>query len=189
MCFIEGDVPVLTTARLRLEPLTGAHADELAPLLADRRVYRFTGGEPPTLRELRDRYRRQETRRSPDGLERWLNWALRRRADGRAVGFVQSTVSEDPPAPAPVTAVLAWVIGPEFQGAGYAREAAGQMVAWLEDAGVRRFVAYIHPRHAASMGVAAGLGMTATDERVDGEVVWERWSVTPDAAGHDGGDV
>jgi RimJ/RimL family protein N-acetyltransferase len=70
--------------------------------------------------------------------------------------------------------VLAWVVGVRFQGAGYAREAAAAVLEWLQDAGVRRFVAYIHPRHAASMGVARALGMAPIDERVDGEVVWER---------------
>ena len=179
---------LLQTARLTLEPLSAAHADEMAPLLADPSIYGFTGGEAPTLDELRDRYRRQEKRRSPDGVERWLNWILRRREDGLAMGFVQSTVSDDPPAPAPVTAVLAWVLGVDFQGAGYAREAAAAVVACLEDAGVRRFVAYIHPAHTASMSVARALGMVAGDERVDGEVVWERRSLRPDAAGHHGAD-
>lgn len=174
MYVADRDPVVLQTARLRLEPLRAAHADEMAPLLADRGLYSFTGGEPPALVELRDRYRRQETRRSPDGVERWLNWVLRRGEDDVVMGFVQSTVSEDPPAPAPATAVLAWVVGLRFQGAGYAREAAAAVLEWLQDAGVRRFVAYIHPGHTASMGVARALGMAPTDERVDGEVVWER---------------
>lgn len=174
MYVADRDPVALQTARLRLEPLRADHADEMAPVLADRGLYSFTGGEPPTLGELRDRYRRQETRRSPDGVERWLNWVLRDRQDDVAMGFVQATVSEDPPPPAPATAVLAWVVGVRFQGAGYAREAAAAVLEWLQDAGVRRFVAYIHPRHAASMGVARALGMAPIDERVDGEVVWER---------------
>ena len=168
------DIAPLQTPRLALEPMMGAHAREMAPLLADRSLYAFTGGGPPTLDELRRRYAGQETRRSPDGVERWLNWVLRRREDGLAVGFVQTTVSEDDGPPAPVTAVLAWVVGARFQGRGYAREAAAAVVRWLEDDGVGRFVAYIHPRHTASMGVARALGLRRTAERVDGEVVWER---------------
>ncbi|HYZ61371.1 MAG TPA: GNAT family N-acetyltransferase, partial [Acetobacteraceae bacterium] len=72
------------------------------------------------------------------------------------------------------TAVLAWVLGVRFQGRGYAREAAAAVVAWLLAVGVGRLVAYIHPEHAASMGVARALGLTPTDARVNGEVVWER---------------
>ncbi len=160
----------LQTERLTLEPLRVYHAEEMAPLLDDARLFAFTGGRPATLAELRARYARQATERSPDGVERWLNWIARRHQDGVAVGFVQASVSDDPD---PATAVLAWVVGVAFQGSGYAREAAGAVVRWLEGAGVRNFVAYIHPEHEASMAVARALGLAPTDALVDGEVVWE----------------
>jgi RimJ/RimL family protein N-acetyltransferase len=165
------DAPSLETLRLRLEPLRVDHAEEMVPVLADERLYAFTGGTAPTLDELRDRYARQVTGRSPDGVERWLNWIVRRREDGAPVGFVQAAISDDPP---PITAVLAWVLGVRFQGRGYAGEAAAALVEWLLATGVVRLVAYIHPENAASMGVARGLGLAPTDERVNGEVVWER---------------
>jgi RimJ/RimL family protein N-acetyltransferase len=170
----EIDVEPLETVRLALEPVRSAHADEMAPLLGDRRLYAFTGGISPTLDELRARYARQATGRSPDGVERWFNWIVRRREDGLAVGFVQAAMSDDPPAPVPPTAVLGWALGFPFHGHGYAREAAAAMLRWLETIGATRAVAYIHPEHTASMGVARALGMAPTDELVDGEVVWER---------------
>src|ERR1700729_1566011 len=101
-------VEPLETARLALEPVRPAHADEMAPLLSDRRLYAFTGGIPPTLEELRARYVRQAAGRSPDGVDRWFNWIVRRREGGLAVGFVQAAISEDPPAPVAPTAVLGW---------------------------------------------------------------------------------
>jgi RimJ/RimL family protein N-acetyltransferase len=167
----EIDAPALQTSRLALEPLRVDHAEEMAPLLADAELYAFTGGTPPTLSELRVRYAGQVTGRSPDGLERWLNWIVRHREDGRAAGFVQAAISEDPP---PVTAVLAWVLGLHFQGHGYAREAAEALAAWLGSVGVARLVAYIDDANEPSMGVARSLGMAATDARVDSEVVWVR---------------
>lgn len=167
------DAVPLETLRLTLEPLRVEHAEEMTPLLADATLYAFTGGQPPTLAELRARYQRQVSGRSPDGAEAWLNWIVRRRDDGQAVGFVQAAISPDPPPPAPVTAVLAWVLGARHQGMGYAREAGEALIAWLASAGVHRLVAYIHPEHAASMGVARALGLRATGERVDNEVVWE----------------
>jgi RimJ/RimL family protein N-acetyltransferase len=168
------DAVALHTLRLTLEPLRIDHAEEMAPLLAERVLYTYTGGVPPTLEELRARYERQATGRSPDGAEAWLNWIVRRRDDGQAVGFVQAAIAADPPVPAPVTAVLAWVLGVRFQGHGYAREAAEALAAWLARVGVQRLVAYIDAEHAASIAVARALGLGATEERVDGEVVWER---------------
>ena len=170
--FIEEiDAPQLETLRLTLEPVRVEHAEEMVPVLADEGLYAFTGGTPPTLEELGERYARQASGRSPDGAERWLNWIVRRSEDGVAIGFVQAAISEDPPPP---TAVLAWVVGVRFQGRGYAREAATALAAWLPAAGVRRLVAYIHPEHAASMAVARALGLAATDACVDAEIVWER---------------
>src|SRR3954468_22439885 len=99
--------------RLLLEPLTPAHADELAPLLADRALYEFTGGEPPSVAELRARYERQARGRSPDGSQRWLNWIVR--CEGEAVGYVQATVDV-----AANVADVAWVVAARFQGRGYA---------------------------------------------------------------------
>jgi RimJ/RimL family protein N-acetyltransferase len=168
------DAPVLETLRLTLEPLRVEHAEEMVPVLADESLYAFTGGVAPTPAELRERYARQASGRSPDGVERWLNWIVRRSEDGAAIGFVQAAISEDPPPP---TAVLAWVVGTRFQGCGYAREAATALAAWLPTVGVVRLVAYIHPEHAASMAVARALGLVATDARVDAEVVWERITV------------
>jgi RimJ/RimL family protein N-acetyltransferase len=171
MSIEEIDAPRLQTLRLALEPLRLDHAEEMVSVLADERLYAFTGGTPPALDELRERYLRQAAGRSPDGVERWLNWIVRRTEDGVAVGFVQAAISEDPPPP---SAVLAWVLGIRFQGRGYAREAAATVVAWLGAVGIGRLVAYIHPEHAASMSVARSLGLAPTGDRVDGEVVWER---------------
>ena len=86
----EWDAVPLESSRLTLEPLRVDHAEEMAPLLADAELYAFTEGEPPTLEELRARYVRQVPGRSPDGVESWLNWIVRRRDDGQAVGFVQA---------------------------------------------------------------------------------------------------
>jgi len=159
----------LETERLRLVPLTTAHADEMAPLLDDPALHTYVGGAPVSLEELRERYARQARGRSPDRRERWLNWIVRERTSGAAVGYVQATIDEEQRA-----AQVAWVIGSGYQGRGYAAEAAAAMVARLADDGIRAIVAHIHPDHAASAGVARAIGLSPTSVVVDGEVRWER---------------
>src|SRR4051794_9495509 len=84
---------VLTTERLSLEPLRADDARELAPLLGDSRLYEHIGGPPPgSEEELRERFARQVGGESPDGAAWWLNWVLRARAGGVAVGTFQATV-------------------------------------------------------------------------------------------------
>ncbi len=159
----------LIGGRLELEPLRVEHAEEMAPVLDDPALHTFTGGEPGSVAELRSRYERQVVGRSADGSERWLNWIVRRREDGQVIGFVQATVADHDQQ---LQAEVAWVIGTAYQGHGYAREAAGVMVDWLRRSDLGPIVAHIHPDHGASGAVARSLGLSPTDELVDGEVRW-----------------
>jgi len=160
---------VIETARLTLEPLRADHAAEMAPLLDDEGLYRYIGGRPATRVELHDRYLRQSAGRSPDGQQGWLNWVVRHRASGRAVGIVQATLRRDD---AHLTAELAWVIASRYQRRGCAGEAAMGMATWLGRQDVQRLVAHVHPEHQASMRVAERLGLAPTDVIVDGEIRW-----------------
>ena len=166
----------LESARIVLEPLGPEHADELAPVLDDVALHRFTGGEPLGLQELRARFERQARGRSPDGRERWLNWVARERATGRAVGTAQATVrgaGSGSGSECESVAELAWVVGSADQGRGFAKEAVAAMSGWLRERGVSRLRANIPPEHQASMAVARSVGLAPTDVIVDGEVRWE----------------
>jgi enoyl-CoA hydratase/carnithine racemase/RimJ/RimL family protein N-acetyltransferase len=159
----------LESDRVVLEPLRVEHAYELAPALEDPALHEFTGGRPATRDELRERFARQVKGHSPDGRDRWLNWTVRVRATGRAVGIAQATVTTDADG---VRADLAWVIATAHQGQGLAKEATGLVAAWLREQGVDRLGAHIHPAHHASMSVARSIGLAPTDELVDGEITW-----------------
>ena len=160
----------LHTARLDLEPLRDGHADELAPVLDDPALHEFIGGAPVPVAALRERYARLAGGRSPDGSQRWLNWVLRLRENGRPVGTVQATVTEQDGV---LTAEVAWVVAVPFQGRGLATEAARAMVAELRAAGADVVIAHVHPDHTASGAVARSVGLAATDVRVDGETRWQ----------------
>jgi RimJ/RimL family protein N-acetyltransferase len=160
----------LETERLILEPLAPEHAEELAPVLDDVSLHRFTGGRPASAKELRARFERQIVGHSPDGCDRWLNWTVRLRATGQAVGAVQATVGHRE---ARTVAEIAWVVGSPFQRQGFAKEAAAAIVAWLRGHGVSSVVAHIHPHHDASMAVARSVGLAPNDVIKDGELRWE----------------
>ena len=158
----------LSTERLELLPLTVADADDLFPLLEDPALGRFTGEAPPDdVGSVRERFAAWDARRSPDGTELWLNWVVRRRDDGRAVGHVQATVGDQETA-------IAWTIGSAFQRQGFATEAGSALAAWLGDTlGVASIVAFIHPANVASQIVARRVGLRSTDRLRAGETVWE----------------
>jgi RimJ/RimL family protein N-acetyltransferase len=141
----------------------------MVDVLGDPALYRYTGGVPPTLPELHQRYAHQGAGRSTDGTEAWHNWVVRVAGSFDAVGFVQATVTDGGR-----RADTAWVVGVPWQGRGYATEAARALVAWLERIGVKTITAHVHPDHAASARVAELAGLLATDVVEDGERVWRR---------------
>ncbi|MFE3514620.1 GNAT family N-acetyltransferase [Streptomyces sp. NPDC059166] len=177
---VTGAPQPFATARLDALPLDADHAREMAEVLFDPALHRWTGGEPEDAVALRVRYERQ-TAGSPDPAELWWNWVLRVRADGCLAGYVQATVRGD-------RAEVAWVVGTRWQGRGYAKEAATALVGHLlAQRSLRAVVAHIHPGHAASAAVAAAAGLRPSDRVVDGEVRWVRGA--PGAVGPVGEDA
>jgi RimJ/RimL family protein N-acetyltransferase len=159
----------ITADRVLLTPLAVTDAEAMVAVLGSPELYRFTGGAPPTLVELRDRYRRQVGGRSADGRQEWRNWIIRGEPGGPPAGYVQTTIDDDGS-----RAEIAWVVGLEWQGQGLASAAARAVVGWLAARGVRLVQAHIHPDHGASAAVARSVGLAPTDVFEDGERLWQR---------------
>jgi RimJ/RimL family protein N-acetyltransferase len=164
--------PRIRTDRLELVPLAPSDAKEMVGVLADPSLYTFIGGGPPALGALAVQYDTW-TAGSPKAGETWHNWVIRLRDGGIAAGHLQATVI-DADSIAPANATIAWIVGTPWQGRGYATEAAKAVVAWLEVGGLEVITAHVHPHNVASARVAERAGLTATDELVDGEIVWRR---------------
>ena len=162
------DEMTLTSERLTLTPLGPDDAEEMAGVLADERLYEFTGGRPEAAEVLRARYGTLAAGSVRED-ETWLNWVVRLTSDDSAVGTIQATVIEHE---GDHTAWVAWVIGVPWQGRGFATVAARLLVTWLVNQGVTEVLAAVHPNHAASTTVASRIGLEPTDQVVDGERVW-----------------
>lgn len=158
---------VLETPRLRLEPLSVGHAAALFPSLVDERLYRFIPQEPPaSLDALAARYGRLASRRSPDGREAWLNWALRRREAPTAyVGLVEGSVLHDG------TASVAYTVFVPHQRRGYAVEAVGRLPGHLfADHRSTLIAAEVDTRNVASIALLERLGFARVGTTVGADV-------------------
>jgi RimJ/RimL family protein N-acetyltransferase len=142
------------TGRLRLEPLRMAHASEMFEFLSDPRLYRFIPRDPPpTLASLVERFQRLETRTSAAGDEIWLNWVVRSKTDESCLGRVEVTIRQD------ASAYLAYEIAVASWSQGFATEACRRIIDVLFEAhGVRRIVAEVDTRNAASIRLLERLG-------------------------------
>jgi [ribosomal protein S5]-alanine N-acetyltransferase len=136
---------------LVLEPQVAAHAPVLFAILHQPGVYDFLDEEPPlSLEEWTERVAGLERRRSPDGSEHWLNWAIVHR--GEVVGFVQATVSGD-------AAMIAYLLGSVHWGGGLASSATALMLDELKTGyGVRIASATVHARNDRSIRLLQRLG-------------------------------
>lgn len=153
--------PRLETPRLLLEPINAWHGEPMFAGLKDPQLYIYTSDEPPlAVSELSRRYEKLETRRSPEGDQLWLNWAVLDRAKGY-VGHAQATVRADS------TSLVAWRIFTVAQRNGFATEAIAVMLDHLIAIGCREAIAFIDTRNTASIRLAERLGFVlfATHER------------------------
>ena len=115
----------IETARLVLEPLVVAHAEQMFEVLNESLLYRFLDNPPPpSIEHLRGVYSRLESRASPSGSQLWLNWALIPRGKS-AIGYVQATII------AGEAAWVAYLLASKAWGRGYATEAMQGMLAHL----------------------------------------------------------
>jgi [ribosomal protein S5]-alanine N-acetyltransferase len=149
----------LETERLLLEPLMPEHAALLFEDLADERLYRLIPQNAPESSEaLETRYRKLSSRRSPDGSEVWLNFAMRLREEGTLpkasyVGTLEATVFPNR------SAYIAYTVFAPFWRQGYAREGCARMLRHLlEEYRVLVVVAEMDTRNAASVSLAEVLG-------------------------------
>jgi [ribosomal protein S5]-alanine N-acetyltransferase len=158
-------LPTMVSDRLRLEPLRVEHAEIFFESLQNPLIYEFIDEAPPECAEaLRLRYKRLESRTSPDGSELWLNWAVYDQRQGRYAGYVQATVDRDQ------TATLAYVIFPDYWGLGLGREAVSLVrEALLGTYGVRRLRARVDRRNLRSLALIRGLGFVELGPASDTE--------------------
>jgi [ribosomal protein S5]-alanine N-acetyltransferase len=145
---------VYDTPRLTIETLTRAHAADLADALLDARVYTYIAGDyPNTVDALADKFEKMAAGAPPHFVnETWLNFAVRVRETGVAIGVLESTVIED-------RAEIGYMFGPAYWGQGYASEA----LTWLhahvrEHFSISAFWATVMPGNDRSAGVLRKFG-------------------------------
>jgi len=145
----------IRTPRCTLEPQLEAHAPAMFKVLSDPAIYEFDGEPPPTIERLAAGYRRRESRLSPDGREKWLNWVVRLPSTELA-GYVQATVLESG------VSYVAYEFGSKHWRQGIGSAAVTAMLDELAEAyGVHIFVAVLKSANFRSLALLRHLGFVA----------------------------
>ena len=149
------ELRILHAERCTLETLVAAHAPEMFAVLSDPAIYEFENEPPPSMQWLAQRYARLESRRSADGAQQWLNWAVRL-PDGPLAGYVQATLLP------PGTSYVAYELASRYWRQGIGSSAVRAMLAELGTRyGVRTCVAVLKSTNYRSLGLLRSLGFSA----------------------------
>lgn len=152
-----------------MEPLEERHAETFFEGLQAVAIYEFLDEDPPRdLAALRARYRRLEQRRSSDGSETWLNWAVRSIDDQIYLGYVQATIRVGG------SALIAYVLFPDVWRRGFGSEAVLLMLEELARGHqVRELFATVDERNDASIALLRKIGFKQICERsASGDLVF-----------------
>lgn len=135
---------------------------------SDPDVARYQSWDAPYPRSEGERAIRELLREHPDMPSQWFQFAMELRATGELIGDCGScTDAEDAR-----QAEIGFTLRPEFQGHGYATEAAQALLGYLFDVRDKhRVIARCDPRNAASVAVLERLGM-----RREGHLVESTWA-------------
>ena len=156
----------LLSKRLRLVPVLKSHAEAMFTVLADEKLYEFTGGTPPqSIDAIENWFSALESRKSENGDELWLTWLLFAKQSNTTIGYVQATVKDS-------STDIAWLVGSLWQGLGYASEASSALSSWLIASHLNMITAHVHPDHISSQKVAKAAGLYNSGRVHDGEEVW-----------------
>jgi RimJ/RimL family protein N-acetyltransferase len=151
---------ILTTARLRLEPMVDAHLDGLNAMNADPEVMRYISGKPETREETQAVIDRVRARWAAVGYS-WWTFVERETGEIVGAGCLQNLRREVQPLPdldCPME--LGWRLRRDCHGRGYASEAATAMGDWAFDAfEPDELLAVCDPANTASSNVMKRLGM------------------------------
>lgn len=138
----------------QLEPLVAAHASEMFIVLSDPAIYEFENAPPDSVAGLLERYRRLETRLSPDGKEHWLNWVIRVES-GQLAGYVQATVHQSG------LAYIAYELNSSFWRQGLGSSSVSRMLGILQsEYGVHSCVAVLKAKNYRSKALLERLGFS-----------------------------
>jgi RimJ/RimL family protein N-acetyltransferase len=154
----------IRTTRCTLEPLVAAHAPEMFRVLSDPAIYEFENEPPKSEEWLTRRYELLESRVSPDGAEKWLNWVVRL-PTGPLAGYVQATVHGSG------TAQVAYELNSSYWRQGIGSSAVAAMLEELRtNESAHTFVAVLKTANFRSMAFLRRLGFSPASQSLAAQV-------------------
>lgn len=177
--FIARDFSPIRTERLLLRAMTLDDTDAVHSYMSDPEVCRYLLHEPRSRQIVAEKIAEWSMSTRLAEVGDYLQLALELHAagthTGRVIGHLYFTLKSIDD----LAAEIGWTLHPDFEGSGYATEAAESMLAYaFGELGLHRVVAELDPRNAASIALCRRLGMR--EEALFRDEMWLKgeWSDT-----------
>jgi ribosomal-protein-alanine N-acetyltransferase len=167
------DLQILTTDRLKLEPLVISHSEKLFECFQDPDLYPYIRRDVPNDYDaFRDGIEFLEKRLSRDGTEYWLNWVAVDRNTGAFIGKIEISLHRED-----LWAYLAYYTFKPHWRQGYAKEACLAVIKHIfSDWKGRKIIIEMDTRNTASVSLARSLGARQVGFKPKAEFFKGSWS-------------
>ena len=177
--FVAHEFAAIHTPRLVLRVMTSGDVDDVHRYMSNSEVCRYLLHEPRSRETVAEKIaewsRMKRLAEVGDDLQLALELMTPGLEAGRVIGhlYFKLTSIDD------LTAEIGWTLHPDFEGKGYATEAAESMLAYaFTELGLHRVIAELDPHNGASVALCRRLGMR--EEALFREDLWLKgmWSDT-----------
>ena len=157
----------LESSRLIIRPQLASDAEAAFAFLQDDAMRQWISlRKPASVDTLRQSWKRNEAGISPDGCEAWLQWFVRSKADGSAIGSIDACIDQNK-----VAVNFGYYFFVPAWGQGFATEAVGVVAKHLMSNGVERLLATVTVGNTASVRVLKKIGFQYTRTIADNDTV------------------
>ncbi len=158
--YVTHQFAAIRTPRLLLRVMTSRDVDDIHSYLSNPAVCRYLLHEPCSREtvafKIAEWSRMGRLAEAGDDLQLAMELTTADPEAGRVIGhtYFKLTTVDD------ITGEIGWALNPEFEGNGYATEAAEAILAYaFTDLGLHRVIAELDPRNDASVAMCRRLGM------------------------------
>ena len=170
VCAVFSNIPTLETDRLILRRMVVRDTDDMYDYARRREVTEYLLWYPHQSKKYTSDYLRYIEARYRIG--EFYDWAVEEKESGRMIGTCGFTRFDLPHN----VGEIGYVLNPDFQGKGYATEAAKRVIDFgFSELGLHRIEAKFMEGNEASLNVMEKLGMTLEGYRRDGMLVKEKY--------------
>lgn len=157
----------LESSRLHIKPQMSTDADAAYPHLQNDALRQWISlYKPESVEALREKWKRSESRISPDGSEAWLSWFVTSKDHSSAMGCIDACIDKNK-----VAVNFGYYFFVHAWGQGFATEAASVVAKHLLANGVEKLIATVTTGNSSSVRVLEKLGFRYTRTIADNDTV------------------